>query len=212
MTRFTLSLITICVLASAGAAFAVPVTVTHNNSAACDPLFVPNDVHELGTAGFPANESILASDAPTPLQACIGGGAVETLVSITNVTGIDWDEVWYVTDPETTIANFDGTVNGEQAFRIDAVGINAPLVAEIGGFLAGVFEAGETWDFIIEGYFNTFGLTPSAFASVGLVGALSAGDSLSTGSIIATPRTLPEPSALLFLAMGAALAARRARA
>jgi hypothetical protein len=63
---------------------------------------------------------------------------------MTNLTALDFDDVWYVADPETTLTNVDGLVNGELAFKIDTAGINVSLIAEIGGFLPGVFEAGET--------------------------------------------------------------------
>ena len=35
---------------------------------------------------------------------------------MTNTSGIDWIEVWYVSDPETGLGNVDGLVNGEEAF------------------------------------------------------------------------------------------------
>ena len=202
----------LALLGFAATARALPVTVTHTNSAACDPLLVPQTLHELGTVGvFPANETISASDSFSPLPACVGG-APSVLVIMTNLTGFDWDNVWYVSDPETSILNADGLVNGEDAFKIDKLGINTPLLSEIGGASAGVFEAGETWEFIIDGYFNALGLAPSAFASPGLVGALSGGDSVSSGSIIATRVPLPEPPGMVLAALcAAAVCLRRVR-
>ena len=65
--------------------------------------------------------------------------------------------MWYVADfPDTRITNWDGSVNGSLAFKIDNVGINQPLIGESIN-VNGIFEPGEIWDFIIDGYQNNFG-------------------------------------------------------
>ena len=117
-------------------------------------------------------------------------------------TAIDWVGVWYVSDPETSLSNFDGLIQGEEAFRIDFVGVNTPLVFE-SMTPDGIFEAGETWDFIIDDYFNSLGLAADDFFSPGAVGIFSPGGP-SSGSIIAT--AVPEPGtlSLLVLAVGGA--------
>ncbi len=212
--RSLIALIALSLVGLAGPAAAVPVSVTSQDVPNCDPLLVPPDVHELGEPafGFPLDEGITSFDTATPQAACIASGVVNALVVMTNLSPFDYDNVWYVADPETTILNFDGLVNGEEAFRIDMVGFNTPLIAEVGGFLPGIFESGETWEFIIDGYMNLLGLPASNFFSVGLVGGLSIGDPLSSGSIIATPVPAPEPHALLLvgLALGATAWRRRA--
>jgi hypothetical protein len=94
------------------------------------------------------------------------------------------------------------------AFEIDAVGANTPLVSEVGGSIAGVFEPGETWTFIIQDYTNTFGLSAALISSIGLPSAGLA----SSGSIVAVPVPEPTPAALVGLGvLGLALARRRVR-
>ena len=194
----------------ASAAGAVPTTVVSVDTPPCDSLAVPTDVDELGTVGvFPPDESILASSTVTAIAACTATwhGTPNALVSMTNTTTTSFANVWYVADPETTLTNVDGLVNGMLSFKIDAVGVNTPLIFESLAF-DGIFTAGETWHFIIQDYANGLGLLPSAFASIGVP---SAGDLVSSGSIIAE---VPEPSTAGLLGislLGVAWARRRAR-
>jgi len=169
-----------------GPAAGVPGTVTHGDLPSCDFLAVPSAVDELGDPSlFPPDELILSVDFTTSISACPSAdtAAVNALITTTNMTAFDFVEVWYVADPETVLTNADGIVNGEQAFRIDSVGLNTPLISE-SMTPDGVFEAGETWDFIIDDYFNTLGIGADAFFSPGGVGGGSPGGP-SSGSIIA---------------------------
>jgi hypothetical protein len=197
----TASILTLFLSLAASTALAVQTTVTHVEvPACCDFLSVPTQVDELGAVIFPPNETIKASDIFTPIIACPSqpnNQVASVQVSITNLTGRSFAHLWYVADPETTITNLDGLVNGEEAFHIDSTGLNQNLMFESIN-ANGVFEPGEQWDFVIDGYFNTFGLPASQMQSIG-VGPFSAGDSDSTGSIIAAP--VPEPSTCL-LALG----------
>ena len=68
--------------------------------------------------------------------------------------------------------------------------MNKPLVFESMN-VDEVFEAGETWDFIIQDFVNDLGGPPAPFDSIGIA-SLSTGFPPSTGSIIA----VPEPSSL----------------
>lgn len=182
---------------------AVPMTVTSLETPSCDVLPSLSFVHELGNAPlFPANELISSNSGNTLASACPSmdnPNIPNRFVRMTNLSGIAWFEVFYVADAigplgGTTISNEDGLVNAGQAFRIDRVGVNRPLLAE--SFINdGIFAPGETWRFVIDDYFNTSGIPASNFRSIG-VGAFSPGGP-SSGSIIAR---VPEPAA------GAALA------
>jgi len=213
MSRNFLQL-TFAVLASAlcaASANAIPTQVSAvDDPLCCDILSVPINVHELGigiaAAPFPLNERISATSQPISIFACPSNanpGTNSAEVFMTNLTGLSWSDVWYVSDdPDTRITNWDGFVNGSRAFKIDHVGINNPLLNESIN-VNGIFEPGEVWDFVIDGYQNNFFLPASALNSIG-VGNLSLGDQISSGSIIAIQNTVPEPATCLMLASGLA--------
>jgi hypothetical protein len=204
---------------AAGPAQAVPTTVQHENLDNCDPLSVPQNVHELGRSpafdDFPT-ERIRAAATFTDDVACVtpnqNPSLLNRVVSITNDTGIAWTDLWYVGDPSaataftgTALSNFDGLVNGGLAFKIDTVGVNRPLFSE--SIAAdGVFAPTETWLFIIDDYQNGLALPPEALDSLG-VGSGSLADPASSGSIIAVRAS--EPAALGLVGYAAALALRR---
>jgi hypothetical protein len=163
-----------------------------------DTLSVPQIVHELGV-GFEAEELISSADmGTTSLSPCPENDNPDILnvvVSITNNSGLNWTHLWYVADPETLLTNHDGWVRNagsypadyQLAFRIDSVGVNTPLVSESTS-LDGVFQPGETWEFIIQDYQNSFQGPPHRFASWGIAADSQGCSSTflqSTGSIIA---------------------------
>jgi PEP-CTERM motif-containing protein len=180
----------------------------------CDTLAIPaapTIVDELGIFStgdpFPVGERITASATATGLTACsalpvVDGPGPNALVSITSDPGNPlFSDVWYVADYDTTLSNEDGKVLGVvSAFRIDADGSNKPLVSEVGGTLAGIFEPGETWTFIIQDYVNTFHPgDPTSAALLNSMGLPSAGLG-STGSIVGLQ--VPEPGTAALLGLG----------
>ncbi len=184
-------------------ALAVLTPVTHFDEPNCDTLVVPPTVDELGIAPpFPLGEVIAISDFPgkrIPCPSFDNPGIPNPVVQIVNLNPFPFTEVWYVADtPNTFITNFDGVVMGPggigRAFLIDTAGINTPLFSE-SMTADGIFEPGETWRFVIQDYFNTFGLPPSAIDSIGVpsVPTPPTPPGQSSGSIIAVQGIPPPP-------------------
>lgn len=160
---------------------------------------------ELGDgAFFPPGEVILHAAAATLMVGCAltDTAAANALVTITNVTPFTFANLHYVAAPGTAFTNFDGTINGMTAFRVDTIGPNIPLVAgDVGA--DGLFSPGEAWSFVVDDYAG--GGPPDAFLTPGVPGGPP-----STASIVAD--VVPEPSSLGWVALGAlALVRRRPR-
>lgn len=224
----------VLVLVTFGQAYAVPTEVVQKTSNGCDPLSIPQKVDEIGDALlFPQDESLSSEAVSYAGPACLPTdfpNVPNPIVEMTNLTGRDLEEVWYIANPETRITNVDGFANdiafpssaafpGQEAFRIDNKvsdpgGIHHPLIGEFGGLPDGIWQAGETWQFVLQDYINAAGIGPAAFTSIG-VGDASfpmTGVIGSSGSIIAIPR-IPEPSTCMLLLIGlGAVAASRQRA
>jgi hypothetical protein len=203
-------------------AFAVPVSVSHQNLKPCDVLFVPERVDELGigssvavagfTGPFPKDEEISAYSFGghwTSCQATDNPDIADAIVDITNLTqpARSFRELWYVGNPNTFLSNVDGTVSqlGFEdygyglAFRIDDLGANKPLMSESIN-ANGIFEPNETWTFSIQDFApGTAAGMAAQLTSIGVAGgSLLGGDS--SGSIIGIP--IPEPSSLGLLMLG----------
>lgn len=191
---------------AAAPALASPVGTTFADLAHCDPLSGPSVADELGVAPlFPVPCTIDAGAFPTTISACPSDvpGLPNVLLRITNLTGRTFSDLWYVGEQGTGFTNFDGTVNGMEAFRIDDVGVNRPLISE--SIPNGLFEPGETWAFVIDDWFNGAGFSAADLTSIGV----PSGGGLSSGSIIAVE--LPGPGAASLLAASGLLIIRRRR-
>lgn len=210
---------TVCALL-AGGAMAERVEGPYWDVDNCDNHGDLRAVEELGNL-FPQDELIESRWTfwdPAACPASDNPQIPNVLVEMDNLTGRYWDNLFYVADWEDTlISNFDGVaddvtlpVGGWFAFRIDSVGLNRPLIFE-SMTPDGIFEPGETWQFIIDDYANLYGVAPSAFGSVGFAGASWVPfDPVlrSSGSIV---QFVPSPGTLALLGVGGALAARRRR-
>ena len=192
-------------------ASAIETTVTFEETADCDTLSVPSSVDELGLApGFPAGELLNTVSTVTHVPSCAAfdnEAIANAIVTIVNANTISFTDLWYVAEPETTLSNADGLVNGLPAFKIDKVGVNQPLVSES---IAndGIFSPGERWRFLIQDYVNGLALSSAAFTEAGIPSVVVA--KASSGSIIALPVPVPEPGTAALLVFGlTGLAARR---
>ena len=153
----------------------------------CDTLPSVSVGGELGLQSPFTNSTKIIAGTPTTDQrsSCDPNGEDQDgvdniLLTITNDTTQDFEEVYYVANPETTITNFDGLIDGEEAFKIDSDGDNTPLVDE-SLTPDGIFEADETWTFILQDYSNTLGLSASDLASIGIPSEVA---DFSSGSIV----------------------------
>jgi MYXO-CTERM domain-containing protein len=173
----------------------------------------PWATHELGDF-FPPEELIVSSWQETTYRPCqinLDSPLIPNIeVTIANLTGRSWTNVQYVADPETSIQNYDlWRINDGLTFLIDRVGLNTPLIYE-SMIVDNVFQAGETWKFVIQDYVNALGGPATPFDSwdsingVGRVGSQSGGFPPSTGSIVT-----PEPVTLTLLAVGGLALLRR---
>jgi hypothetical protein len=189
-----------CGLNPAGA---VPITVNPQAIAPpnCEvPTLPPTQVDELGTLVFPANELITASWTLSPAFVCQANApAPPVLLRMTNTVSppASFPQVWYVASKGTTFENYEMLVDLERAVKIDSLGVHQPLINE--SLIANnIFEPGETWTFILDGWRNVNGFAPDLLDSPGVVGT---GDFTSSGSIIA----IPEPTGVLvWVALSAA--------
>jgi len=211
MKSFNLLLTTTVISAMAMQASASPVSVTSADLVNhCDVLApLPNIMDELGTsAAFPADEFITAAATFNNTDACPHSSSPlipNVVLSITNQTTVSFTDLHYVSDFGSGFTNFDGVINGFEAVRLDNVGINRPLIAEIGGVQPLVFEPGETWQVILDDWSTGLGLTAADLGSIGIPSGLQ--PDISSGSIVAIP--VPEPaSATLFACLATATLSR----
>lgn len=221
--NYTIACSAIAILLTANAAQAVPVVGLYQDDPAhCDNHGALTLTHELGDLTvFPANEAIdttatLSTDPAHFTCEPDDGVPNEYRVRMVNLTPVDWVDVFFVADAGVLVGNYDGGVADAsssppvyvEAFRIDDVGLNQPLVSE-SVIPNGVFESGEIWEFLVT---NFTANGPPQFGSVGVFAQTSALgiDTVSNASILARP--VPEPTAAgIVLAAVLALCPRRWR-
>ena len=206
------------VLACCGAAVAFPVSGSYFDGPDCDNHGPLTFFDELGNNPvlFPIDELVDIQATFTDITVCppTESGLPDALIIMTNTTGRDLENLFYVADPKTNITNVDGFAISAtdasgiatQAFRIDQQGLHRALIAET--ILAdGIFQAGETWEFVLQDYTNTDGIGPGAFGSLDFAGS-SAADVLSSGSILVA---VPAPGAAALAGLAGLAALRRRR-
>ena len=223
MKHVCLFLIVAMMIGILPAVLAAPVLVDARNLPTQDDLIFNGWFHEIGDE-FPLDELILVEEVPweghIPCPENPEGNLVQ--IRITNLSPYDWTDLVYVADPETTLGNMDGEVEDQTpfpripspspgytlAFKIDNQDINTPLVSE-SITPNNIFEVGEVWEFVIQDYNNSLGLSPAQIDSwdsgsgMGQVAFASAGGPPSSGSIIGV---IPEPSVIVMaLAAGGGL-------
>lgn len=202
----------------AGLAAANPVQGDYVDLPQCDNHGIRTAVEELGTHFlFPQNELIEGFSSTTQQSACPSSddpNIPNALVTMRNLTGRSWSDLFYVADPQTTLSNFDGEAESAlaiggftQAFRIDAVGMNQNLVFESIN-ADGIFQPNEQWGFIIQDFFNGFGRGAHEMDALDFAfGSFGSPDS--SGSIVQF--SVPAPGSAALLGLGALSIVRRRR-
>ena len=203
-----ISTATLCAAAIAtwaAPASAVPTVAPYVEDPICDAHIITLS-HELGNVPpFPPGEAIASASTIFQRQGCSSFPQPNAIpdwdVFITNLTPISWVDLFFVADAGKVYGNFDGTILGGLAFKIDTAGVNTPLLAE--SIVANlIFEPGETWTFFVLDWDPVLNLgPPSLMASIG-VGVGSVAIPESTASIVAQPLRVPEPAGVLLLAAG----------
>ncbi|HED52901.1 MAG TPA: hypothetical protein ENJ00_01700 [Phycisphaerales bacterium] len=218
MKTMTRTVLALSFVAAAGLASAEPITGIYYDAPGCDDNGFQNAVEEFGDATvFAPDETIDHVSTFTNQSACVvtdDQSIPNALVVITNLTGRFLDNLYYVGDEFTSFSNVDGFGEGGGspgvrglAFRIDSFGANRPLIFE-SLTPDGIFEPGETWQFIVQDYGNAAGIAPDSFFSIGM-----AGDSPDFGIIDSSAsivRMVPAPASSL-LALSGLFALRRRR-
>ena len=216
MNTLTTTIVLTAAATCAAASFAEPIEGIYTDLPGCDDHGFLQAVEEFGDPSvFASDEAIDHAATFTDLSACTmtdNPDEPNALVVMTNLTGRFLSDLFYVGDPETRLSNVDGVGEGGGspgisglAFRIDSIGANRPLVFE-SLTPDGIFEPGETWQFIVQDYGNLLGLAPDSFFSIGMAGDSTAIVQSSAASIV---RMVPAPGTLALLGGSLAFARRR---
>jgi hypothetical protein len=209
--QLTLALV-VALWLSNSLARAVPIQgMYQDNPALCD--FHPPTLfsHELGDAAvFPLNEGFLVNIASTTQTCCVpdDGFPNDFDVTITNISGLRWVDLFFVVDTNVGIGNVDGLIQDiaapgfAEAFKIDNVGINNNLVSgDTNNNL--VFDLLEAWTFRVTNFVAPANLAPfPSFLSPGGFAASSTNNG-SNASIVAN-QFIPEPGTGALIAVALA--------
>jgi hypothetical protein len=213
---------------AAASASAVPVNGLYIEDARCDPIATQSLPHELGNAAiFPINEGILVNVAQANNTVCVAQDSTtlnDWIVSIQNVSGQSWRNLFFCSNLGLTIGNADGVLMDvtnapgvvTDAFRIDGTVTFVPngnnnLLTESGA-VDEIFSPGEVWRFNVSNFNNPNSTTfPGVFLNTpGIFGGSAPFNPAlpDTASILATP--VPEPSTIGAIALiGASVLIRR---
>ena len=213
--------------ASSRTASGVPVNGLYVEDQRCDAIPTQNLSHELGDViTFPLNEAIQYQVAPATFTVCVPNDNIQNdwVVTMTNVSGQAWRDLFFVGDLGMRIGNADGNMIDTvlapgvvtDAFRIDGtktLGLNNNLLSESGA-PDEIFAPGETWTFAVSNFVGPGGSspppiisTPGKFAGSDPIMALPPSN---TASILANP--VPEPAAVgAVLVAATAMLMRRPR-
>lgn len=224
LTRWLSTVIAVLLLGLyAGSVLAVPVKAHYIDGPACDSYGAQDLTHEIGDAAvFPIDEALLVTvnQSTDPAHfTCVGDDGIsnEWRVRITNISTVDYKDLFFVVDAGVTVGNADGLIEDvafpgfTDAFRIDGtvtLGVNNPLVSE-SGLVDEILQSGETWEFLVTNFGSFAALPPPFFDSPGGFAFSSAGGPPSNASIVAN--LVPEPASLGLLVVGAALMGLRTR-
>jgi hypothetical protein len=204
---------------------AVPINGLYTEDPRCDAIPTQTLSHELGRVPFfPINEAIDVNVTPAQFTVCVpdDGIANDWIVSMTNISGVAWKNLFFVANQGMTIGNADGSMIDligapgatTDAFRIDGtvtVALNNNLLGESFGPPDEIFSPGEIWRFNVSNFMGVNGgILPPMFTTPGKFAGSAPVTSTDTASILAIP--VPEPTTVGALGMVAAtLLMRRPR-
>jgi hypothetical protein len=208
-------------LSAAVAANANPVAGQFVNDSRGDAIDDLQLTREIGDAQlFPIGDAIIYHDhrATSPVGVPDDGIANDWTVHMTNMSSQSFTNLFFVADFGAAIGNADGIVIdtigapgiGTDAFRIDAIGINANLLSES---IApdGIFQPGEEWEFAVTNFNTGANSFPPALVSPGVFSGSSPMQTFGGTNASILGVTVPEPSTLSIFAVMALTSLRRRR-
>jgi hypothetical protein len=220
MLRFPLLIVgVILCLSSVVQANNVP-TISVDDPLRCDILAaVPTRMEELGDLGFEPLEKISAFAVPDDRSTCFefddNPDITNWRVEIKNETTLNFTNLHFVADTgeRFALANVDGTINGADAFKIDAAGVNEPLLDESIA-MNDIFEPTETWTFLVVDFvlplFGSLGVPSPGLGSTASIVAVSCAPPQNGPNLAQLPECpcncipIPEPTSSAVLVSGLA--------